>query len=205
VVEALRAVLFDLDGVLIDSYEAWYRVANAAARQFRKPDIDRDRFQQSFGQSTEADLKEFFPGCSLEEVEAFYEQHLLDFSNEIKVDPEAHATLIALRNAEILRGVVTNTTTFLARDLLAAAGLIGLVDVTVGAERGLSPKPAPDIVAHACDLLQVRPQEALVVGDTSFDEKAAQAAKVPFVGFRRPAARTIQKLSEVVKLVEARS
>jgi len=204
-VEALRAVLFDLDGVLIDSYEAWYRVANAAARQFRKPDIDRDRFQQSWGQSTEADLAEFFPGCSLEEVEAFYEHHLLDFSNEIKVDPEAHTTLLALRNAELMRGVVTNTSTFLARDLLAAAGLIGLVDITVGAERGLHPKPSPDIVLHACDVLQVRPDEAILVGDSIFDEKAAQAAKVPFVGFRRSATRTIQKLSEVVKLVDARS
>jgi HAD superfamily hydrolase (TIGR01509 family) len=205
VVEALRAVLFDLDGVLIDSYEAWFRVANGAARYFRKPDIDRERFQQSWGQSTEADLKEFFPGCTLEEVEAFYENRLLDFVNDVKVDPEAHATLVALRNAEILRGVVTNTPIFLARDLLAAVGLIGLIDVTVGAERGLQPKPSPDIVLRACDLLQVQPQEALLVGDSAFDEKAAQAAKVPFVGFRRAAPRSVQKLGEVVKLVESRS
>jgi len=200
--QAVRAVLFDLDGVLIDSYEAWFRVVNAAARHFRKPDVARERFQQSWGQGTDADLKEFFPGCSLQEVEAFYEKHLLDFGNEIKIDPEAQKVLIDLRNMDILRGVITNTPTFLARDLLAWVGLIGLVDATVGPEPGLASKPAPDIVRHACDLLQVQPAEAIVVGDSAFDEKAAQAAKVPFVGFRYDTSqRSVQRLSEIAKLV----
>jgi phosphoglycolate phosphatase len=103
---------------------------------------------------------------------------------------------------EVLRGVITNTPTFLARDLLAWVGLIGLVDATVGPEPGLASKPAPDIVRHACDLLQVQPAEAIVVGDSAFDEKAAQAAKVPFVGFRyNTSQRSVQRLSEIAKLL----
>jgi HAD superfamily hydrolase (TIGR01509 family) len=203
--ELVRAVLFDLDGVLIDSYEAWFRVVNAATRHFRKPDVPRDRFQQSWGQGTDADLQSFFPGCSQAEVESYYEEHLLDFAAEIKVEPEARETLLQLRSAEAPRGVITNTTTPLARDLLAWVGLIGLVDVTVGAGPGVAPKPAPDTVLRACEALDVPPAAALVVGDSVFDEKAAKAARAAFLGFRTDTGRSVRRLTEVLRFVAPRS
>jgi HAD superfamily hydrolase (TIGR01509 family) len=201
----VRAVLFDLDGVLVDSYEAWYQAVNAAARHFRKPEIDRERFKASWGQGTDADLETFFPGCRLEEVERFYEDHLLDHAQEIRVDAEAHDALAQLRDAEILRGVITNTPTFLARDVLAWVGLIGLVDVTVGAGDGVLSKPAPDMILYASQVLQVQPAEAVVVGDSVFDERAAKAAKVRFLGFRTASPPSVQRLSDVVRLVGARA
>lgn len=202
--ESVRAVLFDLDGVLVDSYEAWFRVVNAAARHFRKPDVDRDRFAAGWGQGIDADVREFFPGCKESDIETFYESHLLDFASEVKVDPEAHDTLLRLRSAEVFRGVITNTPATLARDLLAWVGLIGLVDITVGPDAGLAPKPAPDVVLRACESLQVKPSEALMIGDSSFDEKAARAARVSFVGYRNESsARSVPRLLDVVRLAES--
>jgi HAD superfamily hydrolase (TIGR01509 family) len=203
--EPVRAVLFDLDGVLIDSYEAWYRVVNAAARHFRKPDVDRDRFQAGWGQGIDADVKEFFPGCAQAEVERFYEERLLDHGSEVKVTEDALETLLQLRAAEVHRAVITNTPTLLARDLLAWVGLIGLVDVTVGPGHGIAPKPAPDVVLRACDVLGVQPGAALVVGDSVFDERAARAAKAQFLGYRHPGGRSVQQLAEVVRQVTGRS
>jgi phosphoglycolate phosphatase-like HAD superfamily hydrolase len=203
-VESVRAVLFDLDGVLVDSYEAWFRVVNAAARQFRKPDVDRDRFAAGWGQGIDADVRQFFPGCKESEIEAFYQDHLLDFASDVKVDPEARDTLVQLRAGELSRGVITNTPTMLARDLLAWVGLIGLVDITVGPDAHLAPKPAPDLVVRACEVLQVQPDEALMVGDSAFDEKAARAARVPFVGYRyASSARSVSRLLDVVRLAES--
>jgi len=203
-VESVRAVLFDLDGVLVDSYEAWFRVVNAAARHFRKPDVDRDRFAAGWGQGIDADVREFFPGCRESDIETFYESHLLDFASEVKVDPVAHETMLRLRSAEVFRGVITNTPTSLARDILAWVGLIGLVDITVGPDPGLVPKPAPDTVLRACESLQVNPAEVLMVGDSAFDEKAARAARVSFVGYRNDSSsRSVPRLLDVVRLVES--
>jgi len=203
-VESVRAVLFDLDGVLVDSYEAWFRVVNAAARHFRKPDVDRDRFAAGWGQGIDADVREFFPGCKESDIETFYEDHLIEFASELKIDPEAHETMVRLRSAEVFRGVITNTPTLLARDVLAWVGLIGLVDITVGPDSGLAPKPAPDIVLRACESLQIGPSEALMVGDSAFDDKAARAAKVPFVGYRNDSSpRSVSRLLDVVRLVES--
>ena len=198
---ALRAVLFDLDGVLVDSYEAWFNVVAAAARHFRKPDITRDHFAKCWGQGLDADMREFFPGCETRQVQAFYEQHLLDFDADIRVDEGAATTLEQLRDADLLRGIVTNTPTDLARDILAWAGLIGIVDVTVGASPGITPKPAPDVILCACRELDVEPAQALVVGDSTFDEQAAEAARARFVGFGTGKAGSVEALPDVARLV----
>lgn len=199
--EELRAVLFDLDGVLVDSKEAWYQLVNATARKFCKPDIQRKSFDAGWGQGIDADVRDFFPGCSHQEIESYYEQHLLDFESKIVVESDARATLVKLRDGGILRGVITNTPTFLAREILAAIGLIGFVDITVGAGGRVAPKPAPDVVTSACTSLEIDPAQAVVVGDSRFDEQAARAAKASFAGFRMDSARSVKSLSEIVRLV----
>src|SRR5205085_577258 len=81
-----------------------------------------------------------------------------DFGEHVRADPAARDTLIKLRGTavpgdlaaprreSVLRGVITNTPTFLARDMLAWTGLIGFIDVTVGPGDGVRSKPDPDIV-----------------------------------------------------------
>ena len=197
----LRAVLFDLDGVLVHSYEAWFHLVRLAARHFCRTDVSPDQFKQSWGQGLDADLRDFFPGCDAREVERFYEDHLLDFDAHIQVDPEAVTALRTLRDGQVPRGVVTNTPLFLARDLLAWSGLIGLMDVTSGAVQDVPPKPAPDLIVRACQELQLEPRTVLVVGDSRFDAQAARAAGTPYVGYRTAESESISKLSEIVDLV----
>lgn len=198
---APRAVLFDLDGVLVDSREAWFRLVNRATRHFCKPDVSREQFEQSWGQGIEADLQQFFPGCAAADVQRFYEAHLLDFDGCMLRRDGARNVLVGLHDAGILRGVVTNTPTCLARDLLAWAGLIGLVDVTVGAGPRIAAKPAPDMVLQACRELELQPRQVLLVGDSQCDAEAAAAAAVRFVGFRTERPPAVQELGEILALV----
>jgi HAD superfamily hydrolase (TIGR01509 family) len=201
-VEEPRAILFDLDGVLVESREAWFRVVQAAARHFRTADVDRARFDAGWGQGVDADVRDFFPGCSQADVERFYEDRLLDYGDFIEPDPEARATLARLRDLQVPRGVVTNTPTFLARDILAFVALVGLVDVTVGAGGAVRPKPEADSVRAACEALEVLPQHTLLVGDSLFDEKAARAAGARFLGLRMANGGSAQSLSEVLRFFE---
>ncbi|MFQ5601184.1 MAG: HAD family hydrolase, partial [Candidatus Krumholzibacteriia bacterium] len=198
----LRSVLFDLDGVLVDSYEAWFQLVNLTARAFCKPDVERERFQTSWGQGLEADLREFFPGCCAEDIARFYEEHLLDFDASIQVNADASRTLCGLRDAGVPRGIITNTPTLLARDILAWAGLIGMIDITIGASSDVAAKPAPDTILRACEVLGVEPKETVVIGDSHLDAQAAKAAKAKFIGFRTKKGRSVSSLSEVVDLVE---
>ena len=58
----VRAVLFDMDGVLIDSYGAWRRVVDDARERFGRPPLDDDEFAGGWGQGLDADVVRWFTG-----------------------------------------------------------------------------------------------------------------------------------------------
>src|SRR5205085_1313853 len=53
------ALLFDMDGVLVRSEDAWFRVVEEAGERFRGRPVTREEFTPTFGQGTEADLSQF--------------------------------------------------------------------------------------------------------------------------------------------------
>ena len=76
--DTLRTILFDLDGVLIDSYPVWFQLLNHAARELGYPAISTELYETSWGQSTTADRDAFFSNHEVSEVEAFYDAHYFD-------------------------------------------------------------------------------------------------------------------------------
>ena len=198
-----RAILFDLDGVLVHSIEAWYRMLVVAAHHFRRPHITRASFDAGWGQGIDADMQTFFQGCQAYEVERYYADHLLDHAEHIEITEDAPRTLERLRQHGIPCALITNTPTGLARDILEWAALLEAFTVVVGAEEGLASKPAPDPILLACEQLQWSPQQCLMIGDSRFDQQAALAAECPFLGYRMTRGASVQNLSEVVDLVEA--
>jgi HAD superfamily hydrolase (TIGR01509 family) len=190
------AVLFDLDGVLIDSQEAWFHVLNAAARELGHPPIPREAFEPTFGQGVEADAEQFFPGTPVPEIEAYFETRFLDHARHVVVDPDAQPVMRALAQRGMPTAVVTNTQDALARETVRGAGLEP--DRVVGVRPGLQSKPAPDLVLHACRALGVAPERALMVGDSRFDQEAARAAGAPFLACRFEAEPRIERLSSLL-------
>ncbi|MBL8939307.1 MAG: haloacid dehalogenase, partial [Archangium sp.] len=61
----MRAVLFDMDGVLVRSEEVWFRVVEAAGVRFRNRAITREEFFPTFGQGTAADIPVFGLSCTV--------------------------------------------------------------------------------------------------------------------------------------------
>ena len=68
----LAAVLYDLDGVLIDSSDAWFRVVLAARAHFGYPPIEREAFDLTFGQGADQDVRQFYPRQTPGEIREFY-------------------------------------------------------------------------------------------------------------------------------------
>jgi phosphoglycolate phosphatase/AHBA synthesis associated protein len=194
-----RAVLFDLDGVLVDSAEAWLRVMSAAAREFGCPPVERDALNTSFGQGVQDDAELFYPGRTPEEVARYYHERFAEHVGHVVVDPEAAPLLEALHARGLRSGLVTNTPTAIAWEILEGVGLE--LDVVVGAEEGVRDKPAPDMLFRACELLGVRPPEALFVGDSRYDREAAAAAGTPFVGLRIPGDRNLANLGDLSQIL----
>lgn len=199
----VRAVRFDLDGVLIDSYEAWFVVVNAAAAFLGRPEVSRDRFGSVWGQGISADLRSLYPGCTREEVESTYVRAMTQQASTIRVNPEAHTCLADLGRRGIRRALVTNTQLGLARAILAASGLAAVFDDVEGARPGVREKPEPDLLLAALAALGVPATEALMVGDSRYDEEAAAAAGVPFLHYEMKSGASLGAALRVALIARA--
>lgn len=176
-----RAVLFDLDGVLVDTYEVWAFLLDDVARRLGYPGIDRESYRASWGQGIEEDVARFYPRHTVEEIRRLYETCYDDHLERLRVMEGAEAALRVLGRP---KAVITNSPRELARRALRRARLDPYFQAVVGCDDVARSKPAPDMVFEACRRLGVAPVQALVVGDSRFDEAAARAAGAEFVWFR---------------------
>ncbi|MBK7861958.1 MAG: HAD family phosphatase [Archangiaceae bacterium] len=193
----LRAVLFDMDGVLLKSHEAWFRTVEESGRRFRGRPITREEFDPTFGQGTAADCTVFGLSCSTAELDAFYVAQFPVYLDTVWVNPEAVALLEHLAAKGLGRALVTNTTGPLAKQLLEHGRLLRHLPVLATSDRVARAKPAPDLVQLALRELGVQPDEAVMVGDSRYDRDAARAASVRFIGLGIDGDERIERLSQL--------
>ena len=192
-----RAVLFDMDGVLVKSEEVWFKVCEAAGVKFRGRALSRDEFFPTFGQGTAADIPVFGFECTVAELDAFYQSEFVKHLDAMWVNPEARPLLDLLAAKGVKLALVTNTVGPLANKILSRAKLSGLFASLATADRVVNAKPSPDLVQLACRELGVGAPEAWMVGDSRFDRAAAQSAGVFFVGLGIDGDRRVERLSEL--------
>jgi HAD superfamily hydrolase (TIGR01549 family) len=196
-----KAVFFDMDGVLLDSFDAWLSVVNATANHFGYPPIEKQAFRAIFGSSTQADVDTFFPKHSVAEIEAFYAANFASYAAAATVLPGASHILDELDTRGIPTAVITNTPSTIARPLLESLGLIP--NALVAADNVVNPKPAPDMIFRACEVLDLEPWDVMIVGDSVSDQQAAATAGVLFVGFGGITGNfTLSYLEDVLGLVD---
>ena len=194
----VRAVLFDLDGVLVDSYRVWFHLLNGAARELGYPPISPDLFQSCWGQGIEADVEKFFNRHSVAEIETYYTDHFRGHLEHLGVVPEVPRVFETLRERSLRTAVITNTPAPVAWDMVNRAG--GRPDLLVGGTDVPRPKPAPDMVLRACELLEIPAGETLVVGDSRYDREAARAAGTFFAGLGMDGDVRIDQLVDVLRI-----
>ena len=176
----IRAVLFDMDGVLVDSFDGWLDLINSAAIHFRRPPVSKDEFLKVYGQSTQLDVEIFFPFQSVEEVDGYYETQFGILAENVKLMTGAKRALEEITTRGIGTAVITNTGGGLARSILEKVGLHP--QHTIGGDEVVNAKPAPDMLFLACELLGVSVADVVLVGDSRFDVEAAFAAGVDSIG-----------------------
>lgn len=191
-----EAVLFDLDGVLVDSYEVWLRLLAALARELGYPDVSREAFESGWGQGIEADVRRFFPRHTVPELERLYAERFEAHLGHLRVMDGVGEVFAALRLRGLPSAVITNTPASMARALVAHAG--ASPDILVGGTDVPRAKPAPDMVLVACERLGAAPSASWVVGDTAFDREAARAAGARFAGLGLPGDLTLARLTDLL-------
>lgn len=193
----MRAVLFDMDGVLVRSEEVWFRVVEAAGVRFRGRAITRDEFFPTFGQGTAADVPVFGLSCSVAELDAFYVSEFVKHLDAMWVNPEAAPLAELLTKRGLRIGIVTNTVAPLARAILEHAKLASWFEVRATADLVEHAKPAPDLVLLGLRELGVMASDAVMIGDSRFDREAARAAGVRFIGLKLDGDGRVERLGDL--------
>ena len=196
VTEPPRAVLFDLDGVLIESYNVWFELMSAAARDLGYPPLDAQQFRASFGQSVEDDRRMFYPRHSAAELASYYAAHFADHLDHLTIAEGVTAVFEHLAERQIPSVVVTNTPSPLGGELVAH--IAATPETVIGGNDVPLPKPAPDMLLRACEMLGVEPDQAVMVGDSRFDREAARAAGCRFIGVGIDGDARIERLVELL-------
>lgn len=195
----MKAILFDLDGVLIDSRNAWYRALDIVLRKREGRRISVEEFRGKFwGKEIEENLKDLGMDESLSKecVENF--MLLLD---EIKSCDGCKGLVRELKKEGVLLGVVTNTPRYAALKILENLGMKNFFDVILAREDVMRGKPDPEMITKACSLLGVSPDETLLVGDTESDVKAGKSAGCRVVGIGVNADTRVEDVVDLKKIL----
>jgi HAD superfamily hydrolase (TIGR01549 family) len=195
---AARGVLFDMDGVLVFSTEAWFGVYNDTLSHFGHPRIGREAFLRIFGNGTRADRAAYMPERTVEEIDGAYRRFFAGRLGDVALNPEAPDALRRLRASGARTSLATNTHRALAEAILGRLGIAGLLDAFACADEAGAGKPDPAVVRLAAERLGLPLSDCVMVGDSRYDEDAARDAPVAFRGYRYGAAPTrIEALSEI--------
>ncbi len=176
---AARALLFDHDGTLVDSYEGIARSMRLTCRDLGVPEMTEEEIRASIGPTLEERFAELWGEAGAEEAariyRAHYEAHLLSGTRLL---PGVRPTLEALAAQGVPMACVSNKTWTVCRRQLAHFGLLVWMRAVFGHRQGFPPKPHPAMVQAALEALGVGREEAVLVGDTPIDVAAARAAGV---------------------------
>jgi len=195
--KAFEAVLFDLDGVLIDSYAAWFHQFQQALRHFGYNEVSEEEFRRYWGQSTEDDVRIFMPEMTLTEVRQYFCEHYHECVGYLRMETYAIEVLDAVRDYGLRVGCVTNSHRDIVDTTLRRFSLESYFDTVVTADDVRMPKPQPEMIIKACRAMAVLPERTVFVGDTETDIKAAANAGCPFVGYRIDAETRVDSLREL--------
>ena len=182
-VERPKAVLFDLDGTLLDTLPGLTAAVNAVLRKHGEPERTVDEVRRFVGNGVRKLIARAAAGGEerpdyeeiLADYRAYYDEHAAEGTKPYPGIPELVASL---RARGVKLGVVTNKDEGVSRALMETF-FPGAFEVVRGGNAGRAPKPDPATPRAALEALGVAPSEALYVGDTGVDAETARGAGIP--------------------------
>jgi len=193
-----KAILFDMDGVLVDSFDSWLFSLNSALEAFKHEKISRTEFTNKYwGHDLYDNLKKM--NLPLK-VAKFCNNIYGNNTDKIKIYKETKSTLEKL--GKYRKAIITNTPKDCAVKILKQFDIEKFFDFVMTSDDVTMGKPDPEIVLKACKRLKVDPKDIVLVGDTDSDVKAGRKAGCKVVGINVDADYTIKNISELNLLIE---
>ena len=201
-----KVVIYDCDGVILDSIESNYVFYNRVMGFLGRPEIDRedgDARRVLHTYSFNDVMEYFFTGDpqradALRFAKTIRYRDLMPF---MKMEDGLVNALDQLKGHTAL-AICTNRASSMDM-IIDDFGLTGYFSYVMTASQVTNPKPHPEPLLKVLDFFRVTPEQALFIGDGEVDMQAAAGAGVPFISYKSdlPALARIQHHGEIVRHV----
>ena len=177
----IKAIIFDVDGVLVDSNKIIVEMFQEVARHFNLRIPTDKEINELSGKPLNEIIEILWPDFDMNLFaktyrEQFAKKIILPFDGSVE-------TLSRLKKSGFRFGIVSSKLRFFTEKNLKEAGYeMEWFDTIITCEDTKNHKPSPDPIILGYKKLNLKPQEILYVGDAKFDYDAAKSAKVNFVG-----------------------
>ncbi|HEV7251927.1 MAG TPA: HAD family hydrolase [Mesorhizobium sp.] len=180
-----KAVIFDVDGTLIDTNELHARSWAETFRHFGHP-VPVDEIRPQIGKGGDQLMPVFLERSAVEEkgeaMERFRAELVKRALPQTRTFPFVRELFERIRAAGMRIALATSAKAEELEHYLEIAGIPDLVDARTSSDDAERSKPEPDIFRAALERLDLPPAEAVVVGDAPYDAKAAGKAGMRAVG-----------------------
>lgn len=183
-----RAVIFDVDGTLVDSNElhidAWDEVFRHFGKEFSRAKLHKhvgkggDQYVPAF--LNEAETREFGAEAEKMHGDIFKRKYL----NRVRPFPKVRELLQRIRDDGKRIALASSSSDDEIKHYIELANLRDVVDAFTTKSDVQHSKPSPDVFARALRLLDVAAADAVVVGDTPFDIQAAKKIQLATIALR---------------------
>jgi phosphoglycolate phosphatase len=199
---ARKAIIYDCDGVLIDSRRSNAAFYNHILAHFGRPPLSAAQLDVVHVSTAQAAVDYLFQGDPRRAEAQAYQRHINNepFLALIRLEPHIREALELLRPA-YLTAIASNRGKSLPL-LLRHFGLEDRFDLTVSCYDVTSPKPHPECLWKILAHFRLDPAAALYIGDAAVDQAVAAAAGVSFVAYKNPHLTTPYHLEDHLELVK---
>lgn len=176
----LKAVVFDFDGVIADSFKAVYEIQTKTALHFGK--APKYKNHEEFRNLFTTDWRRFYREVlnisekDLPEAGKVFKKEINNILHDIEIFDGMHEVISRLHKKYKI-GIVSSNVSGVVNSMLKQFGIIDYVDYVIGGESGKL-KPDPEPLLKCISALGVKPDEACFIGDTEDDILTGKNARI---------------------------
>lgn len=172
-----RGIVFDLDGTLIDSYEAIAVSLNHARAAFGRPPMSTGEVRLLVGHGLESLIASWVDTEEIERgVQLFRERYAEVYTEATHLLPQVASTLESLVRRGVPMAVASNKPARFTAPILQSFGLVSAFKVVLGPDTVGSTKPDPAMLNAAVEALAIAREDVVYVGDMVLDVESADRA-----------------------------